>query len=402
MSTPTVGSVARVETLRVQNYRVLRDLTLRKITPLTTLLGPNGSGKSTVFDVFAFLSEAFGSGLRSAWDARNRAAEIRSRGSEGPVTIEVQYRERPGTPLITYRLAIDEVAGSPVVVEEQLRWNTSPRQGRPRTILSFRQGSGTVVDDVTFETTSEGLSSPDLLAVSTLGQLTRHPRVLGLRRFISGWYLSYLSADRARTVPMSGPAARLSQTGDNLPNVIQYLDEQHPERLRAILATLASRVPRLESMTTNLLADGRLLLQLKDAPFEAPILSKFASDGTLKLLAYLTVLYDPQPAPLVGIEEPENQLHPRLLQSLAEEALAAAQRSQVLVTTHSPFFVNALRPEQLWILYRESDGYARARRASDMPLVVAQMEAGAQLGYLWAEGFFEVGDPLLGSGTANA
>ena len=57
--------------------------------------------------------------------------------------------------------------------------------------------------------------------------------------------------------------------------------------------------------------DGRLLLQLKDAPFEKPILAKFASDGTLKLLAYLIVLYDPEPPKLIGIEEPENHLHPK-------------------------------------------------------------------------------------------
>ena len=82
--------------------------------------------------------------------------------------------------------------------------------------------------------------------------------------------------------------------------------------------------------------DGRLILQVKDAPFKKPILAKFASDGTLKMLAYLTVLYDPEPPQLIGIEEPENHLHPRLLPELAEECRTASGQSQLMVTTHSP------------------------------------------------------------------
>jgi hypothetical protein len=91
--------------------------------------------------------------------------------------------------------------------------------------------------------------------------------------------------------------------------------------------------------------DGRLLLEIKDAPFSHPILAKFASDGTLKLLAYLIVLFDPNPPQLVGIEEPENHLHPRLLPQLAEECRSASANTQLMVTTHSPFFVDSLKPE---------------------------------------------------------
>src|SRR6266545_3688066 len=97
---------ARIERLRVQNYRVLRDLKLRDIAPLTVLLGPNGSGKSTVFDVFAFLSECFTSGLRRAWEKRRRFKELRTRGVGGPIVFELKYREKPQSPLVTYHLAI--------------------------------------------------------------------------------------------------------------------------------------------------------------------------------------------------------------------------------------------------------------------------------------------------------
>jgi predicted ATPase len=244
----------------------------------------------------------------------------------------------------------------------------------------------------------ERLDSRELLAVNTLGQLAKHPRVAALRRFISGWYLSYLSADNTRGVTEAGPQERLSSSGDNLPNVIQYLKEQHDEGLQKILASLTRRVPRLEKVEADVMPDGRLLLQVKDAPFEKPVMAKFASDGTLKMLAYLTLLYDPEPPQLIGIEEPENQLHPRLLPELAEECRGAAAVSQLMVTTHSPFFVNALRAEEVWVLYRTNDGYTQARRASEMRGVKEFLDNGALLGDLWMEGQFEVGDPLTNSG----
>jgi len=395
-------AIPRIEYLRVKNYRALQNLELKKISPLTVFLGPNGSGKSTVFDVFAFLSECFSIGLRKAWDKRGRFKELRTRGARGPIELEVKYREKPSSPVIRYHVEIDEDAKGPFVHKEWLRWTRSPGSGRPFTFLDFSDGTGKVVSgempDERAKRIEETLDSREMLAVNTLGQFAKHPRVSALRRFISGWYLSYLTAESARGVPEAGPQERLSDSGDNLANVIQYLKEQHEDRLNEILKVLAARIPRLERVDASLMADGRLLLQIKDAPFDKPILAKFASDGTLKMLAYLTVLYDPMPPQLVGIEEPENQLHPQLLPELAEECRKAAERSQLMVTTHSPFFVYGLRPEEVWVLYRSEKGYTEGRRVADMEGVADFMEAGGKLGHLWMEGFFEVGDPLVASG----
>ena len=222
-----------------------------------------------------------------------------------------------------------------------------------------------------------------------MGQFAKHPRVSALRRFITGWYLSYLKADNTRTIPEAGAQERLSPTGDNLPNVIQYLKEQYPEGLERILNTLSRRIPRLEKVEASIMQDGRLLLQIKDAPFTQPILAKFASDGTLKMLAYLTVLYDPNPPQLIGIEEPENYLHPRLLPELAEECRAASANSQLMVTTHSPFFVDGLKPEELWVLYRDENGFTQAKNTANIQGIKEFMEHGALLGSLWMENYFD-------------
>ena len=391
----------RINRLKVRNFRALRDVELTDLTPLTVLLGPNGSGKSTVFDVFAFLAECFESGLRRTWEKRGRARELKSRGEEGPVLIEITYREQPRRPLITYHLEVDERKGRPVVVRERLRWRRG-RYGTPFRFLDYAGGSGWVISgelpDAQDERIEVPLSSPDTLAANALGQLAENPRVVAFRNFIMGWHVSHLSAEDARGQPEAGPEERLSKTGDNLANVIQFLSEEHPERLEAIFGRLRERVPKIRNVTADPMPDGRLLLQIRDAPFAEPVMARFASDGTLKMLAYLTLLHDPAPPPFIGLEEPENFLHPRLLHGLAEECRKAAEATQVLVTTHSPFFLDALRPEEVRVLWRDESGYTRCHPLFHNDKVMAFMDAGAQLGDLWMEGHFGVGDPLTRGG----
>jgi predicted ATPase len=398
----TQRGIARIESLRVENYRALHKVALDNLTPMTVLLGPNGSGKSTVFDVLNFLSECFQLGLRYAWDRRGRSKELKTRGATGPIVFDLKYRESPETPLITYHLAIDEGSKGPEVIEEWLQWRRGSR-GQAFRFLDFRRGVGKAVngdapdaDDVRVQT---NLRSPDLIAVNTLGQLTEYPRVAALREFITDWYVSCLSTDHTRNQPEAGPQERLSKGGENLANVIQYLKEQHPERLSAILTVLRARIPRLDRVDAQPMPDGRLLLQIKDAPFDQPILSKFASDGTLKMLAYLIVLHDPEPPRLIGIEEPENFLHPRLLPELAEECRAAAEQSQLVITSHSPFLLNVLRAEEVRVLYRDAAGYTQTVRACDIQGIPEFIKAGASLGHLWMEGYLGVGDPLVNQGA---
>jgi predicted ATPase len=393
---------ARIEYVRVQNYRALQDVEFRNVSPLMVLLGPNGSGKSTVFDVFNFLSECFQHGLRHAWDRRGRARELKTRGQRGAIVIEIKYREQPKHPLITYHLAMDESQKGPYVAEEWLQWRRG-QKGRPFRFLEYREGHGRAVSgempDERDKRVEVPLRSADLIAVNTLGQFAEHPRVAALREFITDWYVSYLSIEDTRGQPEAGPQERLSKTGDNLPNVVQHLKEQHPQRLEKIFNTLRRRVPRLERVEAEPMQDGRLLLQIKDAPFDRPVMSRYISDGTLKMLCYLVVLMDPQPPQFIGIEEPENFLHPRLLPELTEECRAASEESQLLVTTHSPFFLNGIKPEEIRVVYRDEKGYSQAVRASDIPGVMDFVRAGASMGHLWLEGHLGVGDPLVNAGA---
>jgi len=396
----TLKTVPRIESLTIKNYRALKHLQLRNITPLTVFLGPNGSGKSTLFDVFAFLSECFSIGLRKAWDKRGRMKELRTRNSDGPIEIELKYREKPGEPLIIYYISFNEKDKGPFVEQEYLRWKKGSA-GAPYYFLNFHNSKGWVISgekpDREADRISEELDSPELIAVNTLGQFQRHPRVSSLRRFITSWYLSYLTADNTRTTPEAGPQEHLSTIGDNLPNVIQYFKEQKADLLMKIFHILSTRIPRIRKVETEIMQDGRLLLEILDAPFERPILSKFASDGTLKMLAYLTVLLDPNPPQLIGIEEPENHLHPRILPALTEECREASADSQLFISTHSPHLIRDLRPPELWVLARDKKGFTQAKCVKEMEIAMQMFKQGINLGDLWMENYFDIGDPLFGN-----
>ncbi len=387
----------RIERLTVRNYRALRDVTFDNLPSLAVLLGANGSGKSTVFDVFAFLSECFQEGgLRRAWDKRGRFKELRSRDRDGPITIEIAYREQADSAGIEYHFEIGEKDNRPIVTHEWMRWKHG-HPGAPFYFMEFRNGQGKVINGEMPEAKDQRvkakLKSPDLLAVGTLGNLAENPRVMALKEFITGWHLSYLSANNARIIPDAGPMEKLSQTGDNLANVIQYLSEQHEDRLNHIVEILCRRVPRLQNIDAAILDSDHLLLKIKDAPFSTGVQAKYISDGTLKLLAYLVLLNDPDPSPLIGLEEPENFLHPKLLIELAEACNLSSDKSQMMVTTHSPFFINGMQPHQVWALGRGDDGYTRVKRATDMRGIKELMAAEAKLGDLWMEGYFDLGDP---------
>lgn len=213
--------------------------------------------------------------------------------------------------------------------------------------------------------------------------------------------LFHLTDDHLKGYSDAGPREKLSPNGENLPNVLYYLHEKHPETLAKITAQLRRWVPQLADVVPEITSDERLLLRFKDAPFEKPLPAQYMSGGTMRLAALLTLLYEPGAAGLLGIEEPENELHPQLLPYLAEELIAASEQRQLLVATHAPALLNALEPEQVWILHRGPDGYTQVTRTADLPGIPAMVAEGSPLGYLWARNFFDVGSPLASPQAAE-
>ena len=421
--------MARIEGLRIRNFKLLKDVTLGRLwdqqhsqplTSMTAVIGKNGVGKSALFDAFGFLADALKSGVEEACDARARGGfeKLRTQGQTGPIGFEVYYREHENAWPINYTIAIetDEI-GRPYVLGERMLEN------RKNTLnlffLILREGRGFVwkgseaVGQV--DETPEGFPISELerlikedkelesaefieledkrkLGIATLGALKQHPRISAFRHFIEGWYLSYFTPDAARSLPLAGPQNRLNIHGDNLGNVVQFMEREHPQRFQAILKNIAEKIPGIDKIDTERTIDGRLLLRFNDKGFQEPFYAQQVSDGTLKVFAYLLLLEDPTPPPFLCIEEPENGLYHKLLETLANEFREHADArggSQVFITTHQPYFVNALEPDEVWILEKGADGFSTIRRASDDSIVNNMVAEGLPLGGLWYSDYLD-------------
>lgn len=395
----------KIESIRLKNFKAFRDVHLKDIPSFLVVVGANGSGKTTLFDVFGFLHDCLKGTVRSAVDKRGRFREVLSRGcdpTKDTIQLEIQYRmEITGKArLVTYALEIGEVAGQPVVLHEVLRYKRG-RHGKPFHFLDFVRGEGyAIVNEEDFTKAEEELEretqkvAPDALAIKGLGQFERFKAANAFRQLIEHWHVSdfHINAARGRK-DAAGDSEHLSESGDNLPLVARSLYEQHPAVFQRILDTMARRVPGVTSVEPKLMDDGYLTLRFQDGSFKTPFLDRYVSDGTIKMFAYLVLLYDPRPHPLLCVEEPENQLYPRLMGELAEEFRSYARRGgQVFVSTHSPDFLNAIELEEAyWLVKRE--GCTEIHRAKDNAQIAAYMAEGDQLGYLWNEGFFDGVDP---------
>ena len=428
--------MAKITGLRIKNFRSLKDVTLgclwnqRQAEPLTTMtavIGKNGVGKSTLFDAFGFLADALKSGVEEACDARGRGGfeRIQAQGQKGPIEFEIYYKEDGNARPITYEVAIDaDRSGRPYVLKERLRQRRrGQKRGWPFSFLMLDRGKGVVwkgdqagrqIDEAreTFdlfglmksiasdeakeesrETEVVELADVRRLGIATLGSLQQHPRISAFRKFVEGWYLSYFTPDAARSLPLAGPQAHLNIHGDNLGNVVQFMQREHPGRFRTILNRIAEKIPGIDKIDTEKTNDGRLLLRFNDTGFCDPFYAQQISDGTLKVFAYLLLLEDPTPPPFLCIEEPENGLYHKLLQALAtefrEHATGRKGGSQVFITTHQPYLVDALEPAEVWVLEKGRDGYSTVRRASDDAIVKNMVAEGLPLGGLWYSDYLD-------------
>jgi predicted ATPase len=171
------------------------------------------------------------------------------------------------------------------------------------------------------------------------------------------------------------------------------MEREHPKRFKTILNSIAEKIPGIEQIDTKKTPDGRLLLCFNDRGFHDPFYSQQMSDGTLKVFAYLLLLADPTPPPFLCIEEPENGIYHKLLETLASEfrehATGRKDGSQVFITTHQPYFVDAFKPEEVWILEKGKDGFSAISRASDDPIVKNLVDEGLPLGGLWYSDYLD-------------
>ena len=396
----------KIESIHLKNFKAFKDVEIKKIPKMCVFVGANGTGKTTIFNVFSFLKDALTDNVHVALTKLGGGRgfqEVRSRNSTGPIEIELKFRIPQGekSPLVTYSLTINEEDGRPIIEREILQYRRGSK-GQPWRFIDFSNGKGQavinepdqVIDEKELKREDHELKSPDILALKGLAQFEKFPASKAIGDLLENWHISDFHIQQARPERESSYAEHLSREGENLAMVTEFLYRRHPDIFHKIIEKLKQRVPGISEVDSKITEEGRVLLRFKDGDFHDPFLARYVSDGTIKMFAYLVLLYDPKPHPLLCVEEPENQLYPKLLYELAEEFREYARKGgQVFVSTHSADFLNGCELEEVFWLQKER-GYTVVKRASDDEQITTYMNEGDQLGYLWRQGFFEGADPL--------
>ncbi|MDD7389383.1 MAG: AAA family ATPase [Lachnospiraceae bacterium] len=404
--------MGKIEGIEIRNYGPLKNIILGKtrthqkekpLGNLVAVIGPSGNGKSTLADVFGFIADCLEIGVEAACDAGNRGGyeRIISQGATEPISFELYYREAHKAKPITYELVIDlDRMGRPYVKEERLRQRVQAN-GWPLSFLHLQEGKG-----YAFEGTESGqdengtvvgkkveveLSDVRKPGIVTLGAMKQYNRIEKFLSFLKSWYLCYFSPDAARKIQTSSPAPYLDRIGSNINNVAQYMYRENRKDFEKVLKEIQSKLPGIEKIEPLKLENGQMTLRFWEKGFNEPFYSPKMSDGTLKLFAYYLLLHERNPRQLVFIEEPENGLYHHYLGTLAEEmkkSVGTGYTKQLFITTHSPFYVNALQPEDVWVLTKDEEGYSTAKRASEYEFVQALSQEGVALGDMWYSKYF--------------
>lgn len=386
----------KIHSIRIKNYKVLKDVSMDRIPQMAVFLGMNGSGKSTLFDVFGFLHDCLLTNVKTALSKRGGYKEVISREQKGNIEFEIKFKPEDNEPMVTYVLHIGmNSRNEPVVKREILKFRRGS-SGSPWHMLDFSDGVGFAIEgspknyksvnDEKAKRAKQQLASPDILAIKGLGQFKEFPAISTFRKLIEDWLVSDFHIEDAKMTRDTGYSEQLSTTGDNLSLVAKYMYENHKGKFDEILIKMAKRVPGVRNVQAEETVDGRIVLRFQDGKFEDPFAARYVSDGTIKMFTYLLLLADPKPHALLCIEEPENQLYPILLAELAEEFRQYSQNGgQVFISTHSPDFLNSVELDELYCLVK-NEGYTDIYRARDSKLITSLYNGGDLLGYLWNQG----------------
>ncbi len=416
----------RLLSLSIHNYKSLREITFAP-EKFTVLIGPNGAGKSNLVDSLDFVADVFRADLDVAVGHKGGVHNFwyrkryRSKGSlvigirvafEDPSELNSLYLGRESKVVFEYRLScrtVSRALSSGVEVESENLVLSSRDSGLILEITRDEEGISYSSNKQYFKTDERArimiqkrldllkmidLESNELVLTFAGGYI---PTIRKIRETIGKIRVFQVYPTESRRPGVMAASPEMDRSGSNLPAIVKYLQEKQPDVYELIFELMKIIMPDLEAIQTEYTLDKRLGLFFKEKGISRPWYSDEVSDGTIRTLSILTAIADKR-TPLIVLEEPENHVHPWVLRKIYEFCESMSETKQIIVTTHSPMFLNRFSPRQVFVVSRVNHS---TTIHSLLDLADADLLEGVQLGDFWEAGGIPTALPPFKGGESQ-
>jgi predicted ATPase len=372
--------------LRVKNFKALRDVEVQ-LTPIHVLIGPNDSGKTSILDALAALCRSVDHDLSQAFVGSWKGTELVWSGQrELSVIIEVFFDDGPITDY-AIEVVFREHDRQAALRKESVRKGNGELKFEARE-FDYRHAVTSVWGQLKHPG-SQGPKSADLQLVGDLLNGVHY------YRWDPGFLALPVAPDSKRRFRMESNGFGLALCLDEILSFDRDRFIELEKRFTKVFPHITSirLIPEMayraaiddpDQVTMLQKADGKgLYFKLSTGGQLIP--ASQASDGTLLVLAYLAILYLPEPPRLLLVEEPENGIHPKRLREVLEvlrDLVREQSHTQVVLTTHSPYVLDLFSPEEVTLCTMQDNGEVRTTRLSESATVKRQIDV-FTLGEIW-------------------
>jgi predicted ATPase len=365
----------RFESIHVQGFRRLYDVFL-PLKPLNVLIGANGSGKTSLLEAFSLLAASASGNLQktlSDYGGVEANSTVRSESDDGRARLLHFELDRSvaGRQPLKYSIAVQPKNVAYEITEESLTQQQDPNQPQPFKHIESSRGRVRY-----FDTTTSRLELPEWeiypleSALSQVPKMYREPEEFR-KSLASSTHYHVLDVGPQAAVRLPQPMrdAKLpGKNGEDLVSCLYWMREADCDRFEMIEDTLRAGFPTFERLNFPPVAAGTLAMTWKEKSLKHPFYMHQLSEGTLRFLWLVALLYSPGLTDVTMIDEPEVSLHPELLSVLADCLREASQRTQLMVATHADRLVRFLTPHEVITMDVSEDGTAIVTRADDLDL----------------------------------
>ncbi len=359
----------KVKRIQITGFRRLREIEI-DMRPMMVLIGANGVGKSTVLEAVSLLSDSAAGNLNRTLNSIGGMSHVCTLGQTRKISLAADM-DCPGREPLCYRLEVEAKGQGYGIPLEKLSRTRGGGFPEPLTLIESRY------DDIRYFDVDAGkLVRPDWEHNPMESSLSQVPKMFKqpeeLRRALSSVSrLHVLDVGPRAPVKLPQqmkPARAPGEDGEDLVAFLYTLRESDRHRYEAIEDTLRSAFPGFETLNFPPAAAGMISLTWKEQFFRDPIYAHQLSEGILRFLWLISTLQSPNLSTITMIDEPEVSLHPELLSLLADLMKEAAEKTQIIVATHSDRLIRFLDPGEVVVMDMDEDGLATAQWADAMDL----------------------------------